>query len=192
MNKALPLVLGCTLTLTLAACSGGVVGRGEGRAKDASQPSATAQEAGNPSAKGGKKTVVLATSGSSDYFTAAKKKYEEKHPNIEIRIKDYRGEGRLDEQQYEKIIARMNTELLSGKEAADLIVLDPFPVSEYVNKKMLANLSEMMEKDLSFPKDQVYGNLLDGLKLNGSLYYMPMSFYMDFLWKTTTLRWWMR
>lgn len=62
--------------------------------------------------------------------------------------------------------------------------MDPFPVSKYVNKKMLANLSEMMEKDLSFPKDQVYGNLLDGLKLNGSLYYMPMSFYMDFLWKT--------
>ncbi|MDO3678249.1 hypothetical protein [Paenibacillus ehimensis] len=100
--------------------------------------------------------------------------------------------GWTDEQQYEKIIARMNTELLSGKEAADLIVLDPFPVSKYVNKKMLANLSEMMEKDLSFPKDQVYGNLLDGLKLNGSLYYMPMSFYMGFLWKTTTLRWWMR
>lgn len=42
------------------------------------------------------------TVGDSRLFQEAKKKYEAKHPDIEIVINNYRGNGLLGEEDYEK------------------------------------------------------------------------------------------
>ncbi|PRX64590.1 multiple sugar transport system substrate-binding protein [Cohnella sp. SGD-V74] len=199
MRRVTLLIVGFAMLLTMAACSGsgsnGSVGRNDIAIPDGGtgtesvrnedkQPdrSAGVSPGETEKNKGGKKTIVLATGGSSDYFKEAKKKYEDRHPDITIQLKDYRGEGKLDESEYDKIVTKMNTELLSGKGAADLIVLDFLPVGKYVNKKMLVDLSEMMEQDSSFQKEQYYSNIWDNSKLNGGLYSMPLHFYMDFFW----------
>ncbi|MFD0620892.1 ABC transporter substrate-binding protein [Paenibacillus sp. GCM10027629] len=160
MRKSSIVCLIVACSMSLAACSGGQNGDEK---------------------KEGKKTVVLSVFSADPVYTQAEKKYEASHPNVDIQIKahmkdpnaSYEGEG-------EKYINITNTELLSGK-GADIIAFDVMglPVVKYVDKKVLVNLSDLMKQDQSFDASQYEMNILDGAKMNGGLYTLPLRFFLD-------------
>ena len=120
------------------------------------------------------------------FLKYAEKLYEQKNPNIDIQVQSAYPEGppkkkmsiKESEILHEKMINKMNTELLAGK-GSDVIVLDSLPQEKYVKKGLLTDLSEMMEQDKSFDKNQYFNNILDNSKINGKLYGIPAYFWLS-------------
>lgn len=167
MKKSGVLSLIVAITMSLTACSGGQAGE----TKQGQQE------------QNGKKIVVLSVLEADPMYSLAAKKYEEQHPDVDIQIKEYSGgEGSNQEGDVEKYVKTTNTELLSGK-GADLIALDVsgLSVEKYVDKQLLVNLSELMEQDPSFDSNLYEMNILDGAKMRGGLYSLPLRFFLDSL-----------
>lgn len=129
-----------------------------------------------------RKKVVLSVYEASDFYKQAKMKFEEKHPDLMIEIKEYAAEGGSEEGKLEKYVQTTNTQLLSGK-GADLIDLDVsgLQVGKYVNKNALVNLNEFMNNDKSFDSNHYYMNIFEHVKMNGGLYALPTRFFLDTL-----------
>ncbi|MFD3260232.1 ABC transporter substrate-binding protein [Paenibacillus lentus] len=167
MKKSGVLSLIVAITMSLTACSGGQAGE----AKQGQQE------------QNGKKIVVLSVLEADPMYSLAEKKYEEQHPDVDIQIKEYsQGEGSDQEGDLEKYVKTTNTELLSGK-GADLIALDVsgLSVEKYVDKQALVNLSELMKQDPAFDSNSYEMNILDGAKMRGGLYSLPLRFFLDSL-----------
>lgn len=167
MKKSGVLSLIVAITMSLTACSGGQAGE----TKQGQQE------------QNGKKIVVLSVLEADPMYSLAEKKYEEQHPDVDIQIKEYSGgEGSNQEGDVEKYVKTTNTELMSGK-GADLIALDVsgLSVEKYVDKQLLVNLSELMEQDPSFDSNLYEMNILDGAKMRGGLYSLPLRFFLDSL-----------
>ncbi|TCZ77833.1 extracellular solute-binding protein [Paenibacillus albiflavus] len=124
-----------------------------------------------------KKTIVFSTYFSDDFFLEAKKRYEAKHPNITIDLQYIETSNENDEAAWEKFEKTTNAAMLSGK-GPDLIQMDQLPSGDYVKKNLLANIGDMIDKDPSFQKEQYFNNVLDGIKVNGGIYGMPMGFFI--------------
>ncbi|NUU62037.1 hypothetical protein [Paenibacillus agri] len=90
----------------------------------------------------------------SDYFKEAKKKYEAKHPNITIALKAVETDDAHLEENLEKFVKTTGTAMLSGQ-GPDLIEMDQLPSGDYVKRKMLANLGDIMDHDPDFKKDSI-------------------------------------
>lgn len=117
--------------------------------------------------------------GYDQYYDDAKKAYEKEHPNITVDLKyvtkDFDPSGTL----VEKFRTKTSADFLSGK-GADMIVTDDLPIEGFIGKQLLANLSDMMNGDTSFKKEDYFQNILDGVKeSDGSVYAMPLSFYVS-------------
>ncbi|WP_152395238.1 ABC transporter substrate-binding protein [Paenibacillus guangzhouensis] len=168
MKKSSILSLIVALTLMLSACASGQAGEGKKEGKQGQE---------------GKKIVVLSVYQADPVYSQAEKMYEEKHPDVDIQIKAYsQGEGSNPEGDLEKYVNTTNTELLSGK-GADLIALDVsgLPVGKYVDKQALVNLNELMKQDPAFDSNTYEMNILDGAKMRGGLYSLPLRFFLDSL-----------
>lgn len=124
-----------------------------------------------------KKTIVFSTYFSDDFFVEAKKRYEAKHPNITIDLQYIETSNENDAAAWEKFEKTTNVAMLSGK-GPDLIQMDQLPSGDYIKKKLLANIGDMIDKDPSFMKEQYFSNVLDGIKVNGGIYGMPMGFFV--------------
>ncbi|NOJ72685.1 extracellular solute-binding protein [Paenibacillus alvei] len=162
------LVVAITIAMTLAACA-------DKQADEAKQEGQQRQD--------GKKVVVLSVLGADPVYAQAEKMYEAKHPNVDIQIKEYsQGEGSNQEGIAEKYVNTTTTELLSGK-GADLIDLNVsgLPIGKYVDKQALVNLSELMKQDSAFDSNSYEMNILDGAKMRGGLYVLPLRFSLDSL-----------
>lgn len=168
MNKRSVLGLLVALAMALTACAGGQNGESKQEGKQG---------------RDGKKTLVLSVFQTDPVYTQAAKMYGEQHPDVDIQIKVYsKGEGSSQEGDLEKYVNTTNTELLSGK-GADLIALDVdgLPVGKYVDKQALVNLSELMKHDPDFDSSSYEMNILDGAKMRGGLYSLPLRFFLDSL-----------
>lgn len=168
MKKSGVLSLIVIITMILAACAGGQAGEAKREGL---------QE------QNGKKIVVFSVLQADPMYSLAEKKYEEQHPDVDIQIKEYGGgEGSNQEGDLEKYVKTTNTELLSGK-GADLIALDVsgLPIEKYVDKQALVNLSELMKQDPDFDFNLYEMNILDGAKMRGGLYSLPLRFFLDSL-----------
>lgn len=124
-----------------------------------------------------KKTIVFSTYFSDDFFLEAKKRYEAKHPNITIDLQYIETSNENDNTAWEKFKKTTNAAMLSGK-GPDLIQMDQLPSGDYVKKNLLANIGDMIDKDPTFKKEQYFSNVLDGIKVNGGIYGMPMGFFI--------------
>jgi len=167
-SNVLSLVVAITITMTLAACAGKLAG-------EAKQEGQQGQD--------GKKVVVLSVIQADPVYSQAEKIYEAKHPNVDIQIKDYSQGGSSNQGgDIEKYVNTTTTELLSGK-GADLIDLNVsgLPVGKYVDKQALVNLSELMKQDPTFDSNSYEMNILDGAKMRGGLYTLPLRFFLDSL-----------
>ncbi|MBD8497904.1 ABC transporter substrate-binding protein [Paenibacillus arenosi] len=125
-----------------------------------------------------KKTIVFSTYFLDDFYVEAKKRYEAKHPNITIDLQYIeQANENITAADAEKFVKTMNTAMLSGK-GPDLIQMDQLPSGDYIKKELLANIGNMIDKDPTFKKEQYFSNVLDGIKVNGGIYGMPMGFFI--------------
>ena len=197
MKKILLMLLTIILMISVSACSSADNGntaqtpnedkitKTPNEDKTTKTPDGEKKEGTKPS--GGKKTIVFSTLFHYELFEEAKKKYEAKHPNITIELK-YKesGDGAEGAAVSEKFVKTTNTAMLSGK-GPDLIGMDQLPIEKYVKKNLLANMSEIIEKDPTFKKEQYFNNILDNVKINGGIYGMPLGFIMYGLMGNETL-----
>lgn len=151
-KRLVVIVLSCILLAVMSACGGGSSGETANKEKAKS--------------KEGKTVVTVSLLGTSAFYKAAEKKFEEKYPDIDLQILTY---------DYQKYVKTVNTVMLSGK-GSDIIEVGSLPVGKYVNKKLLLNMNELFEQDNTVPKSDLYQNILEASKINGGLYAWPTAF----------------
>jgi multiple sugar transport system substrate-binding protein len=129
-----------------------------------------------------KKVINLSAHFSDRWLESAVSAFQSEHPDIEISVKDYKGAffggGDTVEEarnRREEFVKTINTELMTGK-GPDIIYFGDLPYRKYIDKKMFANLSELMEKDDKFNKAELNMNILDALKYKGGLYVIPINY----------------
>lgn len=195
MKKFGLFILGCMLVFVMAACSSNADGEVDssangshnqidtGKHTDAQTDPRTDTEQSSSRGENGKTVITFATFYENDLFKEAKRKYEEKHPNIEIQL-TYQHASGMDanwdnwETIHEQFVKTTNTQMLAGS-GPDVLELDELPIGQYVNQKVLVNVGELMENDPDFHKDQYFVNILDNFKLNDGTYAIPLRFYLD-------------
>ncbi|MEC0090757.1 type 2 periplasmic-binding domain-containing protein [Paenibacillus macquariensis] len=91
-----------------------------------------------------KKTIVLSTFYQSSFFVEAKKLYEAKNPHITIEIENIESNDSDFMEKKEKFVKTTGTAMLAGK-GPDILDMDQLPIDHYVNKKLIANLGEMID-----------------------------------------------
>lgn len=125
--------------------------------------------------KEGKTHVTLSLVVAEPFMEEAVKKFEAANPDIDIEIKTLTQSDSISDVEMTKYYSQMKTELLSGK-GADLYEAEGDQIVPMANKKLLANLSKLMSADSSFDKSQLFDNIMEGSKMNGNLYGIPLSF----------------
>lgn len=103
---------------------------------------------------------------------AAVNEFMKSHPDATVNLEVALSENSA--QTANDAIQTLNTEILAGT-GPDIIILDGLPAESYIQKGMLADISDKL--DLS----DVYAEIFEPLKVNGGLYYLPARF------KTTLL-----
>ncbi|MEK4259417.1 MULTISPECIES: ABC transporter substrate-binding protein [unclassified Paenibacillus] len=131
---------------------------------------------------GGKKTIVFLMFFPDDLFQEAKKKYEQLHPNVEIKLQTgYTDDSHADADE-EKFVKNMNTAMLAGK-GPDLLqsaeYMNILPTDNYVKHNLLVDLGEWMDKDSTFRKEDYFSNILDNSRIGKGLYSMPLAFFLE-------------
>ena len=71
-----------------------------------------------------------------------------------------------------------NTAMLAGR-GPDLLEMDQLPQNSYVQKGLLADQGALMDQDKGFKKEDYFSNILDHVRINGKLYGMPLSFFLE-------------
>ncbi|UQZ82411.1 Putative ABC transporter substrate-binding protein YesO [Paenibacillus konkukensis] len=175
-TSRLSIILTCLSMLAVTACS-------SGGAKDStppggeSPPSAEAPKGEVPPSSNEKKTIVFSTFWEDARFEEAKRKYEALHPNITIRLTHVDTSNSTLEADLEKYVSTTDTEMLAGK-GPDLLQLDVLSPDNFVKRKLLADMGEMMDRDSDFRKEDYFANILDNARVGGKLYSLPLSFFL--------------
>lgn len=107
--------------------------------------------------------------------------FRKQYPNVLINI-----QSASDENAYVDgmdAIRVLNTELLAGK-GPDLIVLDNTPLQDYIDKGVLADLSDVVAPMLQ--SGELLENIVTSLEQGGKLYAVPTRFTMPTLWGDKT------
>ncbi|MEK0314690.1 ABC transporter substrate-binding protein [Cohnella sp. 56] len=187
MKKIMLTILATVFVFTISACKAGNGNLNHvadtGGVNTGQQPTEhSASEPDQPKGLGApsttkQKTVVFSTFFPSDYFKEAKKKYEAKHPNITIDLRSVETDNAHLEENLEKFAKTTGTAMLSGQ-GPDLIEMDQLPSGDYVKQKLLANLGEIIDQDPDFKKEQYFTNILEGIKVNGGMYGLPIGFFI--------------
>ncbi|GAV15910.1 ABC transporter substrate-binding protein [Paenibacillus sp. NAIST15-1] len=157
MKKCFCILFIGILTLSMTACGSG-----------GSNESASTEK---PEIKEGKTIVTLALqlwpTQSSTFYKTIEKKVEEKYPDIDLQLQI--------SDDFEKYQKTTNAALLSGK-GPDIFEISNLPIEDYVNKKLVLNMDELIEQDKTVNKSDLQMNILDAVKLNGGSYAMPLGF----------------
>lgn len=134
-----------------------------------------------------KKVINLSAHFSDRWLESAVSAFQSEHPDIEIKIKDYKaafyGGGDTVEEankREEEFVKTLNTELMTGK-GPDIVYFAGLPYRKYIDKNMFANLSELMEKDGKFNKAELNSNILDALEYKGGLYVIPINYQFELM-----------
>lgn len=163
--------------VVLSACSSSSVGSGGSGSSD------------KDSGQGGR-TIEIAVMAADPYLDEAVKQYKKLRPDIQIEIKQYLATPQTDGDgmsqsgeattmaDFEKYVQSISTQMMSGK-GADIIAMNDLPQDKYVQKNMLVNLYNYMDKDSEFKKEQYYQNILESSQDGDGLYAMPFSFVLD-------------
>ncbi|GIP18648.1 putative ABC transporter substrate-binding protein YesO [Paenibacillus montaniterrae] len=153
MKKWKSMVVVSILVLLMSAC--------------ASEGSEQANRSDDLISSEGKTVVTLSVQQASSFYETAKKKFEDKYPDIELQI-----QVTEDYEQYQKTT---NTAILAGK-GPDIFEVSSLPIKDYVNKNLLIDMGKLMEQDDTLNHSDLQMNILDAIKSNGGLYAMPFGF----------------
>lgn len=105
-------------------------------------------------------------------FTKAARKFQDKNPDIKVNVNLYPD---LEGDQYSD---KLNAELMAAK-GPDIIYLPSWYNRRlYMEKDILVNLDEMIEKDKEFNIEDYNTHMIDNSRYKGKLYTMPISYNM--------------
>ncbi|MBP3964773.1 ABC transporter substrate-binding protein [Paenibacillus lignilyticus] len=206
MKKALILAVSCLMLIGLSACSGNSDSNrnknnsaaGNSTQKDTPKSQSNTSEASNAATNAEAdaapqeleplddkpKTIVVSILAATDIYKQAKAEYEALHPNTKIELKEFAPKGgMISGPDVEKYIKSTTTEVLSGK-GADLFAFTTveLPIDKYVNKGAFENVDEWMKRDAGFDPQQYQMNIMEGSKMNGGLYMLPIEFFLEALY----------
>ncbi|WP_352419677.1 extracellular solute-binding protein [Proteiniborus sp.] len=115
--------------------------------------------------------IVELTRDYDNLFTKAAKRFGEINPDIKVTVNLYPD---LDEYQYSD---KLNTEIMAGK-GPDILYLRPWNfIRTYIEKGILVNLDEVIEKDNEFNIEGYNTHIIDNSRYNDELYTMPINYY---------------
>lgn len=96
--------------------------------------------------------------------------YQGENPDTQINYVAAMGDEGGNKSDY---IKALNTELLAGN-GADIILLDGLPADSYIEKGVLADISDVI-KPLS-ESGEILSNIVKGYEVDGKIYQMPLRF----------------
>lgn len=128
----------------------------------------------NSKSQNDKKVITLSTSFKGVFLDVAVSKFQKKHPDIKIEVKNAI-EDFNDPSCEEKYVKSVNTEMMAGK-GSDIIAMHNLPYKKYVDKNMLVNLNELISKDKAFSKNDYNEKVLNSYKYKDGLYALPIDF----------------
>lgn len=122
------------------------------------------------------KVITIYGLSESSAVRQAIAKFQQKNPDVGIEYKTGNaGEGTGTKADS---IRALNTELLGGS-GADVIMLDGLPVDSYIEKGVLADLSEVLK---AVDKEEgISGNITDPYKKDGKIYQIPTRYGIPIL-----------
>lgn len=91
--------------------------------------------------KDGKTVITLSVRESTSLHEAMERKFEESHPEIDLKI-----QASTDPSDYEAYQKTTNTALLSGN-GADIFEISSLPIREYAEKGHLLNMDDWIKQD---------------------------------------------
>ncbi len=93
--------------------------------------------------------------------------------NLEIGLSDDSGVT------LEDALKALSTEILAGQ-GPDVLVLDDMPVTSYIEKGILTDLSDLVEE--TDGQENLFTNIVEGSRAaDGNIYAMPMRFFAEFV-----------
>jgi multiple sugar transport system substrate-binding protein len=134
------------------------------------------------------KELEISTYAKNTYLEEVAKEYQKQNPDIKINIITFANDLTMEvsnEKEYSEdnsprdYIKNINTAFIA-KKGSDIINMDVLPYYKYASSSYLADLSELIENDSEFKKDEYYSKILDSLKVNSKLYMMPID-YMAYI-----------
>ena len=115
--------------------------------------------------------LTVFTLQDSNILRQAISEFQRKNPSVRVNLQVALGQEN-SAAAIQDIIQALNTEILSGK-GPDLIVLDGLPAESYIEKGVLADLSEVVEK---MEGSGLMQNLLSGYRRENGLFAVPAQF----------------
>ncbi len=99
------------------------------------------------------------------------------NPGIRIKLKEMIPQDEMNspDADYDQLIQRVNTEIISGR-AADVLLLSNLPFQSYGEKNILEDLLPFMENDPDFNMADYRQNVFSAFMQNGKLTALPIGF----------------
>lgn len=103
--------------------------------------------------------------------------FNKESTDYRINIQDY-SQYDLAEDDYDSStgMSKMNTDLVSGNIPDILVMNEYMPVSNYISKGMLEDLTDRYEKDSEIDKSDFMQNVMDAFKTDGRMYMIVPGF----------------
>ncbi len=115
-----------------------------------------------------KKEITLASNNASQELRNLVAGFNGRNEEYVIKLSDYSEEGGID---------RLNADIVAG-DVPDLIDTSTLPADTYVNKGILVDLNEFLQKDGELSEELFVDNVYDGMCRDGKLYEMISSFHI--------------
>lgn len=122
-----------------------------------------------------KQEFTLAMGNTNWNVRQAAIRFNQSSDTIRIRLVDYNTLYGSDE-DYNAGIARLNTDIVSGKMPDIVILDDSMPVDSYISKGLFEDLKPFIEKDEEVPPDSLLSNVIEAYSVDGKLYSLVPSF----------------
>ncbi len=121
-----------------------------------------------------KYVITLATAYGSYEIRKAVIEFNRNSQEYRIQIKDYYDQE--ENVDYDKIMEKLNNDIIAGNMPDILLVNSEMPFDSYVSKGLFYDLYKLMDEDENFNRDDYFANVLDALSVNGKLYSISPSF----------------
>lgn len=112
----------------------------------------------------------------NDAMRQAVSLFQSQNPDTFVSYQIGMGEG--DSVTREDALKKLNTELMAG-EGPDLLVMDDLPLSSYVAKGMLLDLTDYLAQYSA--QEPLFDNVIEALKIGGKAYMAPATFSVPFV-----------
>ena len=181
-----------------AGCGGSGGTGGPGGVQTMSGSTATVSHDINPTGAGLSGEITVSSFNAmphKHFLETAAAMFEDKHPGVKVNVDIFSalpeiktmespdgqtsrammiddGENDLRRPDY---ISKITTEMMSGG-GPDLLAVDVLPYYKYALGGQLENLSGYMDADRRFIESDYRKNVLDAMRINGSLYVMPLDY----------------